>query len=149
MTPRRFRCDRRCAMGSGADLASRRQAAPRRCEGDALHRVRIVGVRREGLRGPMRAGGAVTVPAGRTGERETEDVVKGVARMIRAVGKRVGDMDVDGLPLLVMLADEADRQLAAAARQLHDECGYSWAEIGARMGITRQAAQQRFASMRT
>ena len=31
----------------------------------------------------------------------------------------------------------------ATVKGLH-RCGYSWAEIGSRLGITRQAAQQRW-----
>ena len=41
------------------------------------------------------------------------------------------------------LADEIDTAIAEAAKGLRD-CGYSWAEIGSRLGITRQAAQQRW-----
>ncbi|MCW2674765.1 MAG: hypothetical protein JWP14_3354 [Frankiales bacterium] len=89
-----------------------------------------------------------TVKAGRTGERETEDVARGVARMIRAVGNRVADQDIDGLPLLVLLADEVERQMHRAVVQLHDDCAYSWAEIGVRLGISKQAAQQRFGRSR-
>jgi hypothetical protein len=33
--------------------------------------------------------------------------------------------------------------MAEAVKGLRD-CGYSWAEIGSRLGITRQAAQQRW-----
>jgi hypothetical protein len=47
-----------------------------------------------------------------------------VRRGLRAYARRVGDGDV-----------EAVKGLRA--------CGYSWAEIGSRLGITRQAAQQR------
>ena len=41
------------------------------------------------------------------------------------------------------LADEIDTATAEAVKGLRG-CGYSWAEIGARLGITRQAAQQRW-----
>jgi len=41
------------------------------------------------------------------------------------------------------LADEIDTAIAEAVKGLRG-CGYSWAEIGARLGITRQAAQQRW-----
>jgi len=39
-------------------------------------------------------------------------------------------------------ADEIDTALAEAVEALRTY-GYSWAEIGSRLGITRQAAQQR------
>jgi hypothetical protein len=45
------------------------------------------------------------------------------------------------------LADELDAAIAEAVRGLRAR-GYSWAEIGARLGITRQAAQQRWGTPR-
>jgi hypothetical protein len=47
------------------------------------------------------------------------------------------------LPLVSSLADEIDTAIAEAVKGLRAS-GYSWAEIGARLGITRQAAQQRW-----
>jgi hypothetical protein len=41
------------------------------------------------------------------------------------------------------LADELDDAIAQAVNGLRAQ-GYSWAEIGARLGISRQAAQQRW-----
>jgi hypothetical protein len=41
------------------------------------------------------------------------------------------------------LAEEVDAAIAGAVKGLH-ACGYSWGEIGSRLGITRQAAQQRW-----
>lgn len=40
------------------------------------------------------------------------------------------------------LDEEIDIATADAVNGLR-ACGYSWAEIGARLGVTRQAAQQR------
>jgi hypothetical protein len=40
---------------------------------------------------------------------------------------------------------DAEAELAAAARRARNH-GHSWTAIGARLGITRQAAQQRFGS---
>jgi hypothetical protein len=65
-------------------------------------------------------------------------------RAIRAAGRRVGDGDVEGLPDLLSLTHELDRALQAAVTGLRDQYGYSWAEIASRLGITRQAAQQRW-----
>src|SRR5690349_17727642 len=50
---------------------------------------------------------------------------------------------VEALALLVGLAEETDAVTAEAVRGLRVH-GYSWAEIGARLGITSQAAQQRW-----
>ena len=55
--------------------------------------------------------------------------------------RRVGDGDVEALRLLVGLAEEIDAAMAEAVKGLRAH-GYSWAEIGARLGISRQAAQQ-------
>jgi hypothetical protein len=64
-------------------------------------------------------------------------------RAIRAAGRRVGNGDVDGLADLLSLAGELDRAIDAAVRGLRG-AGYSWGEIASRLGVTRQAAQQRW-----
>jgi hypothetical protein len=43
---------------------------------------------------------------------------------------------------MTSLADEIDAAIAEAVSGLR-ACGYSWAESGSRLGISRQAAQQR------
>lgn len=63
-------------------------------------------------------------------------------RAIRAAGRRVGSGDVDGLADLLSLAGELDGAIDAAVRGLRD-AGYSWGEIASRVGVSRQAAQQR------
>jgi hypothetical protein len=65
------------------------------------------------------------------------------ARIIRAAGRRIADGDVEALPDLARLADDLDQALTAAVHGLR-RFGYSWAEIAARTGTTRQAAQQRW-----
>jgi (4S)-4-hydroxy-5-phosphonooxypentane-2,3-dione isomerase len=55
---------------------------------------------------------------------------------------RVGDGDVEALVVMGGLADEI-AAIADAVKGLR-AYGYSWAEIGSRLGITRQAAQQRW-----
>jgi hypothetical protein len=62
---------------------------------------------------------------------------------VRAYSRRAGDGDVEALVLLVDLAEEIDTAMAEAVKGLRTR-GYSWAEIGARLGISRQAAQQRW-----
>ena len=49
----------------------------------------------------------------------------------------------EALALMLSLAEEIDTARAEAVKDLRGH-GYSWAEIGARLGITRQAAQQRW-----
>jgi hypothetical protein len=46
-------------------------------------------------------------------------------------------------PFMLSLAEEIDTAIAEAVKGLRAG-GYSWAEIGSRLGITRQAAQQRW-----
>ena len=59
---------------------------------------------------------------------ENDDYAAFARRILRAYARRVADGDVEAL---------------IAMTGLHAS-GYSWAEIGARLGITRQAAQQRW-----
>lgn len=66
-----------------------------------------------------------------------------VRRVLRAYSRRVGDGDVEALVLLVGLAEEIDAAMAEAVKSLRTR-GYSWAEIGSRLGVSRQAAQQRW-----
>jgi len=75
---------------------------------------------------------------------ETSEYLQATRRFLRAAGRRVGDMDIAELPALKAIADEADAVLTAAATRLHDECGYSWADIGDALGTTRQGAFRRF-----
>ena len=52
--------------------------------------------------------------------------------------------DVDALPALASLATEVDAAIADAVAGLR-QAGYSWGEIATRLGVTRQAAHQRWA----
>lgn len=74
--------------------------------------------------------------------RETDDVFRAAKRFLRALGRRAAG-DVDALPYLAELADEADRQLAEAARACVAQ-GYSWGEVARVLGVSRQAAHKRF-----
>ena len=64
-------------------------------------------------------------------------------RIIRAHGRRVADGDVEALRDLVALSSVIDDAIGEAVIGLR-AFGYSWSEIGARLGISRQAAQQRW-----
>jgi hypothetical protein len=67
-------------------------------------------------------------------------------RILRAYARRVAEGDVEALIMMTGLADEIDTAISQAVKGLR-EFGYSWAEIGARLGVTRQAAQQRWGRM--
>lgn len=79
--------------------------------------------------------------AGRT--IETAEFAAFTRRIVRAYGRRIASGDVDALPELLKLAREVETVTAQAVNGLRAE-GYSWGEIAARLGTSRQAAQQRF-----
>jgi hypothetical protein len=64
-------------------------------------------------------------------------------RVLRAYSRRVAVGDVESLAHMISLADEVNDAIGQAVHGLR-EAGYSWAEIGSRLGVTRQAAQQRW-----
>ena len=64
-------------------------------------------------------------------------------RILRAYSRRVATGDVEALALLVGFAADVETAIRTAVIGLR-EFGYSWAEIAARLGVTKQAAQQRW-----
>ena len=66
-------------------------------------------------------------------------------RVLRAYARRVATGDIDALTAMTDLSAEIDAVIGQAVTGLRG-FGYSWAEIGTRLGITRQAAQQRWGS---
>ena len=74
---------------------------------------------------------------------ENDEYAAFARRVLRAYARRVADGDVEALALILGLSAEIDDAIAQAVTGLR-QFGYSWAEIGSRLGITRQAAQQRW-----
>ena len=74
---------------------------------------------------------------------ENDEYAAFARRVLRAYARRVADGDVEALTLMLGLSAEIDDAIAQAVQGLRG-FGYSWAEIGSRLGITRQAAQQRW-----
>ena len=69
-----------------------------------------------------------------------------MGRMIRAHSKRVAvgsPEDLRDLVDLVALRAQLDEAINDGAQALHDT-GVSWTEIAAALGVSRQAARQRF-----
>jgi hypothetical protein len=64
-------------------------------------------------------------------------------RILRAYARRVATGDIESLTLLTDLADDIETATRSAVLGLR-AFGYSWADIGSRLGVTRQAAQQRW-----
>lgn len=75
---------------------------------------------------------------------ETREFMGMIRRGIRALVRRVGDQaDVEMLPDMLQLQADLDHAVVVAVAGLRAR-GYSWAEIAARTGTTKQAAQQRW-----
>jgi hypothetical protein len=85
-----------------------------------------------------------TLTPNRPGQVVENDAYAAFARrVLRAYARRVATGDVEALTLMFGLAAEIDDAIGQAVQGLRG-FGYSWAEIGSRLGITRQAAQQRW-----
>ena len=74
---------------------------------------------------------------------ENDDYAAFLRRVIRAYSRRIVSGDVDALTGMTTLAADLDQAIGEAVTGLRAH-GYSWADIGTRLGITRQAAQQRW-----
>ena len=68
-------------------------------------------------------------------------------RILTAYARRIADGDIEALAAMTGLAADIDTVIGNAVTGLRAH-GYSWAEIGLRLGITRQAAQQRWGDPR-
>lgn len=75
-------------------------------------------------------------------ERSAEEVAGAARRMIRALGRRVGDADPIDLQLVLALRAEVDRAFLTAL-QGQAEAGFSHAEIAEGLGTSRQAVTKR------
>jgi hypothetical protein len=76
---------------------------------------------------------------------ENDEFAAFARRILRAYARRVAIGDIDALTHLTELSADIDTAVGQAVTSLRG-VGYSWADIGARLGITRQAAQQRWGS---
>jgi hypothetical protein len=74
---------------------------------------------------------------------ENDEYAAFVRRIVRAYARRVATGDVEALTDMVALSCVVDDAIGQAVIGLRTH-GYSWADIAARLGITRQAAQQRW-----
>ncbi len=74
---------------------------------------------------------------------ENDEYAAFTRRVVAAQGRRIAGGDVEGLRDLLALAEAVEAAVAAGVTGLR-AVGFSWAEIAARIGTTRQAAQQRW-----
>jgi predicted DNA-binding protein (UPF0278 family) len=74
---------------------------------------------------------------------ENDDYDAFVRRVLRAYARRVAKGDIDAITDMVAVSRELDALIGEAVNGLRAK-GYSWSEIGARAGTTKQAAWQRW-----
>lgn len=89
----------------------------------------------------------MSVKGGLTAERERQvpEFAGFVRRAIRAHGRRVGAADPEELAELVAMRATLEEAIATAVDGLRAAPREaSWAEIARALGVTRQAAQQRY-----
>ncbi len=78
---------------------------------------------------------------------ENDDYAAFTRRILAAHARRIGHGDIEGLNSLAALAADIDTALHTAVTGLR-VAGFSWADIATRLGISRQAAQQRWGDTR-
>jgi hypothetical protein len=76
---------------------------------------------------------------------ENHDYAAFSRRVIRAAARRIAAGDVEELAHLFSLEREVQSAIQIAVNGLRAQ-GYSWADIALRIGITRQAVHQRWAT---
>jgi len=76
---------------------------------------------------------------------DTAEYTAFVRRILKAHAKRTADADPEDLADLVGLLGDVNRAMDTAVKGLRDS-GFSWAQIAAATGTTRQAAHARWAS---
>jgi hypothetical protein len=76
---------------------------------------------------------------------ENDDYAAFVRRVMHAYSRRIAAGDIDAITEMASIAAEFDGAIRCAIHGLRAR-GYSWTDIGIRLGITRQAAQQRWGS---
>jgi hypothetical protein len=74
---------------------------------------------------------------------ENDEYAAFLRRVIRAYSRRVAAGDIEAITTMAALADHLEDATRQAITELRG-FGYSWADIGMRLGITRQGAQQRW-----
>ena len=74
---------------------------------------------------------------------ENDEYAAFLRRVIRAYSRRVAAGDIEAIADMAATADEMDTAMRDAITGLR-RIGYSWADIGLRLGVSRQAAQQRW-----
>jgi len=80
-------------------------------------------------------------------DREAPELMAACIRMMRALARRAGQGELEALESLDMLQDVLQHQLGSAVISYREgPAQASWADIGKALGMSRQAAQQRWGS---
>jgi hypothetical protein len=74
---------------------------------------------------------------------ENDEYAAFARRVLRAYARRIASGDIEALTLITDLGTDVENAIRDAVIGLRG-FGYSWADIGTRLGVTRQAAQQRW-----
>jgi hypothetical protein len=74
---------------------------------------------------------------------ENDEYALFLRRVIRAYSRRIASGDIEAIAYMMATAQEVEVAIRDAITGLR-ATGYSWADIALRLGITRQAAQQRW-----
>jgi DNA-directed RNA polymerase specialized sigma24 family protein len=74
---------------------------------------------------------------------ENDEYAAFIRRVLRAHGRRIAAGDIDAITELSALSGEVEAALGSAVLGLR-LLGYSWADIGKRLGVTRQAVHERW-----
>jgi DNA-directed RNA polymerase specialized sigma24 family protein len=77
---------------------------------------------------------------------ENDEYAAFARRVLRAYGRRIAAGDIDAITELRQLAEEVESALGRAVLGLR-LLGYSWADIGKRLGVTRQTAHERWSEI--
>lgn len=75
---------------------------------------------------------------------EPTDYAAMMRRMIAAHGRRVADADLEDLAELIALRADLEDAIAYAVRESRSRWQWSWSEIGRAVGLSKQAAQQKW-----
>lgn len=76
-------------------------------------------------------------------EYEAPDMAGFLRRVSKALVRRAAEGDLETLSAIRQVQDDMAEALERAAQAAHS-AGYSWTEIGRELGMSRQAARQRF-----
>jgi hypothetical protein len=92
---------------------------------------------------PRKRGNTVKAPLTPKVPVENGEYAAFTRRVLRAYARRIASGDIDALTSITALGTEVENAIRQSVIGLR-ESGYSWADIGLRLGVTRQAAQQRW-----